>query len=774
MLLASAHASSNERPFTYDPSAPHAFARYVVQAFKPISHIHLALFTPGGTQDGRSATDDVLMTLHDVVTVPTIQDVVFDQDGSAHLRGRGAPGVTIALQSNGRRLAEGRVSKTGTWDITLDKHLTHGVHRVQSIAFRPGDDHHVRGADVRLALPQSLSMPTGEQAGSVTAIKDGQPLRFKTNADGGATSWHIAQVGDDQAREPSQRDQGFEDDEFAAPFFNWLRRSSEIYGEVIVPDLSGEERGLAFVHPGGRATVENRENFESQDEERRRQSARSERSWPETGIVDQLSARWQNFSTGLSDWFSQARQTYRAEIADELSIGAGRGRDVARRREQEDEDRVARTEADVRPAPAIELPERARQALPPSPPPEPQHEPAPEVRDETPAIEPRAKLEEWPVVDVTPREQTPTPAQPTPSRSFEWPVVTENEVKPEPLPEVKPDPNNEALIRQAEEDAARARELARQAAERAEQTRRETEALLEEERRLNEEMAKRAAAEKAAREEALQKRLSQADERAADARRQAAETAEAERQRAQQERARAEAEAAERARAEAEDAERARVAAEAERVRQDAQRRAAEALAAAATEEADEKFRSGEVLEPGDVAPAKPRQDFTVAEAPPPRGSLKDTARDADVEEGSTLGDVDDFDPSVRYVYDMGDAAPAAKVKRKKRKYKRAYRKRSAKRRAYKKRRAKRRGYRARKYKKRRARARRGYKSRRSYRLRRYSYRRRFIRHRMSLGTRRFLRAFTRGVRVKARRRCGRRHAMRRKIYMSRARWRRR
>lgn len=694
LLVISVHTASSDRPFQAANQYGQTLLAHVLESFAQLPPFKSVLSTNSEVGSREGGPTLAVLAPTDTIRAPTIGRVVVGSDGTATLSGQAAPGVKVALRSDRRSLAVVPVSPVGRWTINLDRELTHGVHRVQTVALLADRKGQVLGEEIRLAVPQTLSNDTATDPQTIDGVQGTLPesVRRVAQADdvGG---------GDDVRR---QRDE-FEPARapVGSPFVDWLRRSSEAYDDVIVHDLSGGEAGLPFI-VGGRDDQADRARTSDGDDRVAGQE-------PDQGLTGILRMRWRNFQVGITEWFRQAQESYRADVVENLSVGERTSRDRYVRRDTETEN------------------ERSRRVLQRQPPRE-------TTIDRDPPAE-LSQLDDWPVVGPVRRQTPKTQAAP------DWPVVQDDQVPT--LPEVRPDAEKERLIRQAEEDARRARQLAREAAEQAERARKETEALLAEEQRLKD------AAARADREEP--------DFDDADIRASAAKEAE-DAIRAAEERAVRVAQDREAQKQAEQD--------QAEQQRAAEQRKAAEELAAAATAEADKEFAAGRVGRPPDDAVAVARADRAR------RLSMKDSASDHAVEEGSALGDIDDFHPSVRYVYDMGHVSKRAKSKQAKRarkKVRKAYRSRKAKRRISKKRRAKRRAY-----KHRRARSRRAYRTR-GYRKRYKRYRRRAWRSRWFTRAkphraRRAGRAYV----YKARRyRAGRRRACRRKFYLPRFRWRR-
>ena len=698
MLVASAHTASSDRPFDVVRTYSQSFAQRIVDAFEHAVIDPIAFTLPRSPSGSSAATfDDAYNELE--MVPPSILRVIVNPDGRATLSGVASPGVEIVIRSQRRAWGRTKVLPTGRWQLRLKDTLDQGVHRMWSVAHIPSNGHQQPGQDVRIALPQTLLAPliVLNEPGGVQAL----PAVHSVDAPSSRQAQpglHLVQNGtsddatrDRQVRAP-QPDTGRG---LTGLAFDWLQRSAIAYDRWIVDDLSGGEQGFKFVFRGPDRDLDN--EFEDQ----------RERRFADGDYATGLSERWQSLRVGVVEWLRQAQLSYRENVVDALSTG-----------ERVSRDRFARAEPDP-----VQPPRQ------------------PERRERAPDT-----VEDWtlPETDSSPSAETP-PQNHDPVS--EWPVVRDENFVPPQLPDVTPDPEKEALIRRAEEDAEKARALARKAADQAEATRKATQALLAEEKRLESEWAaRRAAAQQAASEAELKQRADEAEKRAAAA----------------------EARATEVERLAKEEAVR-----EEQRARDAAQRKTAEDLAAAASAAADREFAAGRVREPpvasdtdpkvADTRPAsrpKPAQEFTVADtgATPRRLSMKDNANDAVIEEGSTLGDVDDFDPSVRYVYDMGDGVrPKAKrkakrvyqkrrVKTRKAKRKSRYRKKARKRRA-----SRRHASRVRGYRKRRARVRRAH--RRIYRR---------------------VRRCGRLYKFKARRRTHyRRRAYARPIFIPRLRWRR-
>ncbi|MCH9765636.1 MAG: LysM peptidoglycan-binding domain-containing protein, partial [Alphaproteobacteria bacterium] len=513
------------------------------------------------------------------------------------LSGKGMPGVQISLQSDGRTLGQTTVDPTGHWTVDLVQVLDTRDHQIISEARWPGSQHVVRGQDVRIALPQTIVTHTIVHDVKLSEGRDArrQSLQQRNRA---SNDWRVAQAnrGD---REDDRRDSAdpFEREGTrsvtASPIFDWLRRSSEAYDQVIVNDLSGGDVTFPLALPSGQAgRLAQRERRSAAPFE---DDIRDNRRVP--GFVRRLQDRLADFNTGVWEWLAQARQSYRTGIVEQLTQGDRVSRDRYVRGAQNGETDGWPTERD----PSTLDNQRRRTG---------------QGQDEQ---QDRAKRR------------------------------ADSEANIELPPPALPDPENEALIRRAEQDAQRARELARQAAEQAERTRKETEQLLAEEKRLAEEAAARAAAA----EKDLQSKREAVS-------RNAAET-EA-RRRADEQRRAEEKEGAKKAEAE-------------ERARAEALRRQAEEMAAAASQQADQEFAAGRVQQrPTDLPPETDVETgwpsttapnvATAKDASRRRLSYKDSATDPVVEEGSTF-EIDDAHPSVRHVYDMGPSVkPRAKSKR--------------------------------------------------------------------------------------------------------------
>jgi len=711
MLVASAHTANSDRPLDAVRTYSQTFAQRIVHAFERAVIDQIAVILPTSTTGHTTKTfDDVYADLE--LVPPAILRVVVNTDGHATLSGVATPGVEVIIRSPSRTLGQTTVLPRGQWQLRLATALDQGVHRMRSIARVPRNGHQQPGQEVRIALPQTLTKPLVvldemSEGDAIPAVhKNGG---HQTNGQD-QPDLYLVQAG---ARDPRRRDREArepfdnEDRGLADPLFAWLQRSAIAYDRWIVDDLSGGNRGWRYVLRG---RDEDRDKDFVEDDLEDRSGRRFANRDGVTGLGD----RWQSFRVGVIEWFRQAQLSYRENVVEPLSTG-----------ERVSRDRYARAE------PETADPVRPRRR----------------ERDAEPTFD-----DDWTLPELNPSPSAEAPPQ-NPDPISDWPVVRDERFDPPPLPEVTPDLEKEALIRKAEEDAEKARQLARKAAEQAEAARKATEALLAEEKRLQSDgAARRAAAERAASEAELNRRADEAEKRAAAAE---ARAKEAERM------ATANAQGA----LNEQDA------------REAAQRKAAEDLAAAASAAADREFAAGRVRKPpvatdtepqiaeADPEPSAPTpqqgsQEFSVADTrATPRLSIKDSAEDAVIEEGSTLGDIDDFDPSVRYVYDMGDGVlPKAK-----RKAKRIYKKRRAKSRKAK------RKYRYRKH----ARKRRAAKVR-GYRKRRTRYKRRARVRRAYRRVYRRVHRFGRRYKFKARRRVHyRRHAYARPVFIPRLRWRR-
>lgn len=721
ILVASVHASNQARSFRNVTGYGASFARHVVDTFDVAVIERIADYLPRQTSAAVPFTFDDALGEPEFVP-PSIERVVVAPDGRATLSGEASPGVEIAIQSRGRSLGRTKVSSTGHWQVRLEQALEHGDHHMRSVAYTPGKGFRHPGEEIRIALPQTLTRPLvalGDASAGGESITTGSIETGSRHAqDTPIRPWQTAQADlgdDDDGTDNNERRRQHREEGFASPLFDWLRKSSIAYDRWIVEDLSGGDDGFRFVIRGRDVAPDDdqarsdRAERERDDVERRR----LDRQFEERNFFGALGDRWQTLNVSVREWLRQAHRSYNDDIVEELS----RGERVSR-------DRFVRAEKD-------------------------QDLPQPSVRQDDQSEITDDDWSDWQPEEAPKRTADTTPKTPDPLS--DWPVVREDDFEWPELPDVRPDPEKEALIKKAEEDAKKARELARKAAAQAEATRKATEALLAEEKRLKADWAaRREAAKRAAAEAELSKRVEDAERQAAEA---DTKLKEAERLAAERE---------------AQDQE--------ARERAEAQRKTAEELAAAATAEADEKFAAGRVAKPpgeddGDTTVAETEsdeepetatpstQDFTVADTGSgPRLSIKDSASDALIEEGSTYGDVDDFDPSVRFIYDMGDGGIPYKAKNAEKRHTKKYRAKSHKakrKRNYRKYTRKRRAYRSRNYRKRHA------HTHRRARLNRKT--RRIYRH---------ARRFGRLYKFKAkRRRYYRRHAYARPIFIPRIQW---
>ncbi len=712
MLVASVHTASSDRPFDVVRTYSQSFAQRVVDSFEHAVISRVAFTLPRSfSTTAATPFDDAY---HDLdVIAPSIQRVVVTPDGHATLSGIATPGVEIIIQSRRRALGRTKVLSTGQWQLRLDQALDQGIYRMRSVAHVPDSGYQHPGQEIRIALPQTLSKPLVvlDNIGDLKAVPAVHRVGERHTAQG-QTDVRLAQAGAGEKPTRDRRDRRRQAEDrggFTAPLYDWLQRSAIAYDRWIVDDLSGGDQGFKYVLRGRDAEVEN--DF----------GDLTDREFKERESLSGAGESWQSFRVGIIEWFRQARRSYRDNIVDELSTGERVSRDrFARAKPDQDRTKLRR------------------------------------------GMKRRFNGDDWLEVQPKPDPSTERASQ-DPEPAPEWPVVDDDSFVPPQLPDVKPDPEKEALIRKAEEDAEKAREWARKAAEQAEATRRATEELLAEEKRLESNWAaRRAAAKQAAAEAELKRRAEEAEKGTL--------TAEAKAK-------------------EAERLAKARAAKEKEdRNREAAQRKKAEELAAEASAAADREFAAGRVREPpaskdadlevaekeSDTQPATtPRttQEFAVADTKPTRRlSIKDSAKDAVIEEGSTLGDIDDFDPSVRFVFDMGDGAlPKAKKKKARVYKKRRFKSRKAKRkRRYRKVARKRRSARSRAYRKRRSARSRAYRKRRACNRRR-AYVRRAHRKRH-----RRVRRYGRPYRYKARQRKRyRRHVYARLVFVPRLRWRR-
>ena len=724
VLTASVHIASRDQSIDFVRSYGQALAASVFGTLETAPMIK-APVKPRELQTARLSPSEDLQVLTETPLAPSISRVIVAIDGKATLIGIATPGVEIAIKSEGRILGRANVSPSGRWKTRLDQELAQGDHRIRSVAYWPNSRRRLPGQEIRIALPQKLTREMVVH-GPLDPEPD-EPDTVEGTKTKSASETQVAQTRDrDRRARDRNRDlrdrQRREREVVTSPFFDWLRRSSEAYDAVIVRDLSGADAGYRYI-------LGDTNPFEDRERTVEPATGDRERRVTGSGAIDRLAERMRTLNVRISEWFRQAQESYRFHIVEELSVGERVSRDRYVRREAEQES------------------ERSRRVL----------RKAPDNWDD---------LEPWPTPENRKAQVEPVPRAPIP----EWPVVGETEPSWPKLPEIKANPENEALIRRAEQDAAKARALARKAAEQAEQARRETERLLAEEQRLaTDSAARRLAAEKAARDAALKKRIEGAELRAAAAEKRAADAERLAREKLEREKL--------------------------EREQAAAQRKAAEELAAAASAQADKEFAAGRVEQrpgdettetaeapPEDATPAGSRDELTIAETTP-RLSLKDSAKDRVIEEGSTLGDVDDFDPSVRYVYDMGTGVTAKKLTKKRSARKMASHRHKAKRRAYKKRRwykkrAKRRAYKKRRVYKKRAKRRRYYRryarKRRAYRVRKYrarKYRRRVIARRAARRHYRRSRRYGRLYKFKSRRRWVRRTAYAHNIFIPRIRW---
>lgn len=703
-LLASAHTANSDLPFHLVRNYGFQLAEQVLSPIDVVARASARLLRGAVSGPPVEPVAQLVATTQPAIP-PSIHRVVVGPDGHARLSGVAAPGMRLALLGDGGHLAQTMVDWQGHWHVQLDHALGHGVHRIRSIAIEPKNGNRLPGQQLRIALPQSIT----EQL-----VVHGAPEPATTTAAPPHKSVQLAQDStqrnerdrDDAARD-EERDQRA-DQSFAAPIFNWLQTSSTIYQSLIADDLAGGRAGRRFVFGIG---VDDDLNDRDVADSGRRFSADSDDN---TWIFEPL----RTFRVQLREWFLQAQESYRENIVENLATGERVSRDRFVRNETEHTD----PDPDMRVEPA---PER-------------------DVFSDHFAVEP-------------------TPADPDVATTLDWPVVEDvggqrgqpPRVDVSPLPEA--DPQNERLIRRAEQDAEKARNTAREAARRAEELQRETERLLAEQKKLDDEAAARRRAAGPQAEQDLERGPALTDEqRAASA---------------------------------------ARKAAEADRLARAytaAQRKAAEDLAAAATAEADEAFQSGAVQDPpektvadgttdtsdSDTAPSRGQEttsEFTVADTDQSRRlSLKDTIGDGVVEEGSTMGEIDDFHPSVKYVFDMGPVT-TPRAKQKKRVYRSAKKKRAAKRRKAYHRKAKRK----RKYHRRAKQRRRAYR-RRAYRARGVIHRR--SRYRPRARVNRFGRRLARPVRSRFgrlykfkrgyRRTAKRRRVYANRLYMPRIKWR--
>ncbi len=726
ILVTSVHTASSDRPLSRISSFSQSLASRVVGLFER------TVFAPIKERLPRPEQEQVVAHFENAFSTkalvpPTILRVIVESGGHATLSGVATPGSKVAIQSSDRALGQTRATPSGHWHVRLPQALAQGDHRIRSVAVATDRDQQWPGQEVRIALPQTLTRPLVvlEVAGASELVAtpaihtlDTQALETKK-----ALHWRLVQADvredrvDGRDRRQYQKDR---DNWIAAPLFGWLRRSSVAYDQWIVDDLSGGDSGFNYVLRGRDGDVEG-------DHQRSARARRDNdfddsptREYARRNLLGDLGERWQVINVRVREWLHQAKQSYRNNIVEGLADGDRVSRDRFVRRAEPDRE----TSGETRPE-----------------------------RDDG----------DWALPHEVPDRTVESVPEPLDVES-NWPVVRDDKNDRG----AAPDPENEALIRKAQEDARKARELARKAAEQAEATRKATEELLAQEKRLElDGSARRAAAEKAVREAELKRQVEAAEKRAA--------AAEAKLKDKDTEALAKEYEAQE---TEA-------------RARADAQRKTAEDLAAAASAAADQEFAAGRVQElpvPEDqdtkisetdrARQPTAREEFTVADRGIGRRlSIKDSAADAQIEEGSTFGDVDDFDPSVRYVYDMGDGVrPKAKSKRRYAKKRRA-RSRKAKRKSrYRKHVRKRRTYRNRRARLRRARYQRRVRYQRRARYqRRVRYQRRARLRRVSRRLHRHVRRFGRLYKFKAARRIRyRRQAYARTIFIPRIRWRRR
>jgi len=744
LLVTSVHTASSDRPLSHISSYGQTVASRLV------AMIERAVVDPIKERLPRPQQKQAIASLGpafsgNAFVPPTILRVIVEPGGRATLSGVATPDTQVIIRSDGRALGQTKTMPSGQWHLRLHQDLAQGDHLIRSVTVTPGRDQHWPGQEVRIALPQTLTAPLVVLGQADASELVATPVAYTPDQHALETNnkglWHTAQADvapDGRAARDRLQVQSENDNWIAAPVFEWLRRSSVAYDQWIVDDLSGGDAGFSHV-------LRRRDTDFASDEAGSARTRRDDEIDDPSGRVDAnrnflggLGERWQMLSVQVGEWMRQAQQSYRDTIVEELSDG----------------DRVSRDRF-VRATPERDLPPRAASPRVSTP------------RDVAEAETPREMPQVRPERDlVAPRDEVPNSDD-----GADWPVVAGQPADTDNVPprvDVVPNPEQEALIRKAEEDARKARELARKAAEQAEAARKATEELLAEEKRLQSNgAARRSAAEKAAREAEFRRRVQAAEQRAA-----AAEAKLKDRD--------AEALSKEQQAQEAE-----------ARLRAAAQRKTAEDLAAAASAAADEEFATGRVQQPPiaqnqdtkiaktdrarqstTVEPAV--EEFTVADTGRSRRlSFKDNAADAQLEEGSTFGDVDDFDPSVRYVYDMGDGV-ATKAKSK-----RLYANKRAKKRRAKSRKAKVKKRYRKKARKRRLRKRRVSKRRlsrqRGYRNRRARVRRRARLHRVSRRLYRHVRRFGRLYKFKTRRRTRyRRHAYARTIYIPRMRWRRR
>lgn len=708
-MVAPVQTASSDRPFYNLSSYGQTLATHVAGLFESFAHVSPRVRpAAGGSGKGRDTVKTALYA--STAKPPQISRVVVEPGGYATLSGVATPGYKIAIQTHGRALGQTEAGASGHWQVRLTTALRQGDHHLRSVAVTPDGRRHWPGQDVRIALPQTLSKPFIVEGPST--LQSGLRLAMYHDAQ---TEPHLPmsplRIAQADGRErdvdaQSRRQTEASDDWMTAPIFEWLRQSSVAYDQWIVDDLSGGDGGFNYVI-GGRDLDLSRERPNRVTREDRLDRPQ-DRDADETSLLDTILERIQIANVQVREWLAQVQQSYRDTIVQKLAEG-----------DRVSQERFVRVEPDREETPDVTRPDRQRVPQP--------------DRDKD--------LDAAPVQDRFDRRVVDEPAKEDPS--FEWPVIRDERqpsVAEIPADNSAPDPEKEALIRKAEEDAQKARELARKAAAQAEAARMATQELLAEEERLESDWAaRRAAAESAEREAELKRRAEAAEKRAAEA--------EAKLKSAQ-------ALAEERGEPEIEPS------AEAA-----AQRKRAEELAAAANEAANREFAAGRVREPpsqdsvGTRRASEPSTDqedqFSVADSDArPRLSLKDSTGDSVVEEGSTLGEIDDFDPSVRYIYDMGDGvSPATKAK-----------KRSAKKRRAKSRRAHRKN----------ARKRRAVK-RRAYRKRRTRYRRRARHSRIVHRLYRHVRRFGRLSKFKGYRRARhRRHTYTRARFMPRIRWRRR
>lgn len=762
-LTVSAHTSTSERSFERVKSYSEMLTARMFESIAPLGVLL------DRWQDWRleypttpvSSGNDYNIDAPPQLLPPVITRVAIDSDGSARLRGTGTPGVAVALYDGRLKLAEASVTGNGQWSVMLEPRAGYGSHRVTPVAVHVATDHRLPGDAVWLALPQSITAPKSEKK-SVQAVSEGKVLLAQRD------DTQDQEVGEDQTDDQSAAELGG----FTATVLDWLRRSSTAYDAVIVRDLAGDQRALDYVERGGE--INNNEfDRDARDSDVRGQSSPRIQAVDDETFTGRLRLGWQNFSLGISEWLRQAQESYQANVVEKLETG-----------ERVSRDRFTRAD-----------PERigSGQSIRPRIPVPPQEDlPAPRDdignfddtqdidRSDAEPFDPDTSQPDWPVVagnSGDDNDEEPALASEGDTDQFDWPVIEDRaastqieDAMPE-LPEVAPDPEKEALIRKAEQDAEAARERARRAAELAERTRKETEALIAEEKRLREEAEARAK-QRRADDDAERKRLAEEARRRleqarAEAKARAAAEAAAARQAAElaAEEAKRQADLdAERRASEAKAAAEKRQAEEqrqaAERARDDAERQAAEALAAAANEEADKQFAERDLDRPPVSASATtpersdPENKFTVAEVEDRPVSLKDNPADALVEEGSTLGDIDDDHPSVRKYYDN-----EFKAKKRGYKKKRSYKKRAYKKRRYAKKRGRVRSYRRssrkahhRSYQRRSGYKRRAYRSRRAVRSQRYRRSRAHV-HRFARRVARHVRSFGYVKRAKRRHR---------------------